>query len=142
MAGGYNSGKQSHDDLRKIRQGLEQHPMIVSAEGIPPGKYEQVRAELDSNYIEGDPDSSSLTVSWFSGVTPEDRPEFSFHYVEDDEEVGLHHHPNEHVDRWGHVQTKHPDDSSYHYVPYTFGSLEPERVVWEVLSFLDSQWLP
>ncbi|ESP88195.1 hypothetical protein [Candidatus Halobonum tyrrellensis] len=139
MAGGYDSGKQSHDDLRKIRQGLERHPMVASAEGIPPGGYEQVRAELDSNYIEGGSGSSSLTVSWFSGVAPGDRPEFSFHYVDDTQEVGLHHHPNEHVDGWGHVQKRHADDTSYRYVPYTFGSLEPERVVWEVLSFLNDQ---
>ncbi|GAA0233242.1 hypothetical protein [Halobaculum roseum] len=133
MDGGTSDpGAASHRALRAIRRELERHPAVESARGLPEGSFVQVVAQLSTDHpaIGGD---ATLTVRWFAGSNRADPPEFSFHYSDADGDFGWHHEPNPHVDGWGHVQRRGRHESSYAYRPYEFASLEPARVVWEVM---------
>ncbi|EMA52014.1 hypothetical protein [Halococcus salifodinae] len=85
-------------------------------------------------------DDAILTVRWFAGETPETHPEFSFHYHDGTgTDFGWHHEPNPHVEGWGHFQERNDSQTEYAYESYTFSSMNPTRVVWEVMSLLASK---
>lgn len=132
----YDPGEASHRALRGIRQELEQHPTVSVARGFPSGEFTSVVAELDASVV-GEADGATLTVRWFAGETVDSDPEFSFHYSGPDADFGWHHEPNPHVDGWGHFQRR--EKSAYSYETYSFASLAPVRVVWEVLARLDAE---
>jgi len=129
----YNPGDASHRALRGIRQELERHPAVSVARGFPEGEFTNVVAELDAAVV----DEATLTVRWFAGETVDSDPEFSFHYSGPDADFGWHHEPNSHVDGWGHFQRR--EGSAYSYEPYSFDSLAPVRVVWELLARLEEE---
>jgi len=133
----YDPGEASPRALRGIRQELEQHPAVSVARGFPDEEFTSVVAELDGA-ISGR-EGATLTVRWFAGEQPDSDPEFSFHYGGPDADFGWHHEPNPHVDDWGHFQRREVSESSYSYEPYSFASLAPVRVVWEVLAKLDAE---
>lgn len=132
--GSYDPGETSHRALRGIQRELERHPVITSVRGLPSGAYTRVVAEIATDRVDIDADTATLTVSWFAGETPDAPPEFSFHYSDGAGDIGWHHHPQDHVEGWGHVQERPDQTAPYTYEPYTFSSLNPTRVVWEVLS--------
>lgn len=101
------------------------------ARGFPSGEFTSVVAELDASVVD---EGATLTVRWFAGETVDSEPEFSFHYGGPDADFGWHYEPNPHVDGWGHFQRR--EGSTYSYEPYSFDSLAPVRVVWEVLARL------
>lgn len=137
--GSYDPAAASHRALRGIQRELERHPAIVAVRGFPSGEYTEVVAEIAGDRVGIDAETATLTVSWFAGETPTDRPEFSFHYSDGVADFGWHHHPQEHVDGWGHFQERPDSDTPYEYEPYAFSSENPTRVVWEVMSRLTSR---
>ncbi|WP_198667895.1 hypothetical protein [Saliphagus sp. LR7] len=132
--GSYDPGETSHRALRGIQRELERHPAISAVRGFPSGAYTRVIGEIATDRAEIDAETATFTVSWFAGETPEAPPEFSFHYSDGTSDVGWHHHPQDHVEEWGHVQERSDETDAYTYEPYTLSSLNPTRVVWEVLS--------
>ena len=137
---GYESAAASHRALHRIRQELERHPAARTAQGFPPETHTAVSAELEELHLDCSTGDATLTVRWFAGETVDARPEFSFHYSDDaDGDFGWHHEPNPHVSGWGHFQERESVSSAYAYEPYQFGSLNPNRVVWEVMSNLSDR---
>ena len=135
----YDAAEASHRALRGIQRELERHPTISTVRGFPSGEYTQVVAEVAIDRLDTDVTEGTLTVRWFAGGTPDDRPTFSFHYSDENGDFGWHHEPNLHVDAWGHFQERVNPAASYDYEPYTFSSVNPTRVVWEVMSALVSR---
>ena len=136
----YDSAEASHRALRGIRRELERHPAVSSAQGFPPDVHNHVVADVEPNRLGRNVDDATLTVRWFAGEKPDARPEFSFHYHDTTgSEFGWHHEPNPHVEGWGHFQKRSNSETEYVYEPYTFSSMNPTRVVWEVLSLLASR---
>lgn len=140
MTGGsYDSAIASHRALRGIRRELERHPAVVKAQGFPSDTHTRVVAELNPRHFDGSISDATLTVRWFAGETPDARPEFSFHYADETgRDFGWHHEPNPHVEGWGHFQEREAVEEAYSYEPQTFSSMNPSRVVWEVLALLTS----
>lgn len=135
----YDAAVESHRALREIRRQLERHPAVASARGFPPSAHAQVEAAVEPVRFGGDAGSATLTVRWFAGETPDDDPEFSFHYSDETGvDFGWHHEPNPHVDGWGHYQERAPSTAPYSYEADSFSTLVPSRVVWEVLSRLEA----
>lgn len=138
--GNYDPGAASHRALREIRRELERHPAVVQARGFPQDTFSKVVADLEPIRLGTEGDDATLTVRWFAGETAADHPRFSVHYSDDaGRDFGWHHEPNPHVDGWGHYQERAEQDGSYDYEPYSFSSLVPARVVWEVLSRLEQR---
>lgn len=135
----YDPGAASHRALRAIRRELERHPLVRSVRGFPEGEYTQVVARLATDRLDTDTGDASLTVRWFAGESPDDRPVFSFHYSDASGDFGWHHEPNPHVDGWGHFQERADPEGSYSHEPCSFSSKNPARVVWEVTSRLSSE---
>lgn len=132
----YDPGETSHRALHGIRQELERHPLVRAAHGFPEGNYTKVVADITTPRIAAETESATLTVHWFAGESTSARPEFSFHYSDDGSDLGWHHHPQDHVDGWGHFQERTESEPQYTYEPYTFSSHNPVRVVWEVMAQL------
>lgn len=128
----YDPGEASHRALRAIRQELERHPVVSAAQGFPDGEFTSVVAELDPAAV--GVKEATLTVRWFAGEQQDADPEFSVHYSGPDADFGWHHEPNPHVDGWGQFQWR--QEEAYSYESYSFGSLSPARVVWELLARL------
>lgn len=136
----YDSTAASHRALRGIREELHRHPLVREARGHPADLHTHLVATLAPRRAGRNVDDATLTVRWFAGAEPDARPEFSFHYTDDTGvDFGWHHEPNPHVDGWGHFQCREDPDAAYHYEPYTFSSLVPTRVVWEVVTELSSR---
>lgn len=136
----YDSAETSHTALRAIRHELYRHPLVTTAQAHPADIHTHIVAELAPQRIGCDVDDATLTVRWFAGATPDAEPEFSFHYSDDSGvDFGWHHEPNPHVDGWGHFQHRKNPDAPYCYEPYSFSSLTPAQVVWEILTELRSQ---
>jgi hypothetical protein len=128
--GSYDPAAASHRALRGIQQELDRHPIVTEIRGFPRGEFTQLVALLDPERWGSDRGNATLTVRWFAGETPADRPEFSFHYSDDRADFGWHHEPNPHVDRWGHFQEQYPADTDYAYEAWTVSSHSPRRLVW------------
>lgn len=137
--GPYDPAEASHRALRGIQHELERHPVVTDVFGFPSGEYTRVVANIALDRLGIDADTATVTVSWFAGETPADCPEFSFHYSDDTGDFGWHHHPQEHVEGWGHLQERADSETPYSYDPHTFSSTNPTRVVWEVMSLLTSR---
>jgi hypothetical protein len=138
----YDPAEASHRALRGIQRELERHPSVAEVRGFPSGGFTRVVAELAPERLGVDADDATLTVRWFAGETPDDHPRFSFHYSGDMGDFGWHHEPNPHVDEWGHFQERDAAESEYSYEPHTFSSINPTRVVWEVMALLSSKGRP
>lgn len=137
---GYDPAAASHRALRGIRRALERHPAVTRARGFPTGEFPQVVATLDSAVLGIEADDSSLTVRWFAGELPGERPEFSMHYSDaTGVDFGWHHEPNPHVEGWGHFQHRRGSSAEYSYRSHTFSSTEPTRVIWEVMERLETR---
>jgi hypothetical protein len=136
--GSYNPGEASHRALRAIQQELERHPIVTTVQGFPGGEFTQLRADLKPKRWGAKRDNATLTVHWFAGETPDSRPEFEFHYSDDQTDFGWHHHEQEHVDGWGHFQER-AGDSEYVHEPHTFLSKNPAQLTWEVMEELASK---
>ena len=133
----YDPGEASHRALRGIQRELERHPATATVRGFPAGEYTQVVADIAHPRVAGADENATLTVSWFAGESPESRAEFSFHYSDaGNGDFGWHHHPQDHVDGWGHFQETGPNSEEYSYDPHTFTSKNPARVVWEIMAEL------
>lgn len=141
MVGGfsYDSAEASHRALRGIQRELERHPGVTEVRGFPSGEYTQVVAAIATMRLGIEATDATLTVRWFAGQTPDAPPEFSFHYSDGVTDFGWHHEPNPHVDGWGHFQERRGPGKEYSYEPYSFSSINPTRVVWEVMSVLTSK---
>lgn len=137
MTGGpYDPAAASHRALRSIQRELERHPAVTGVQGFPAGEYTQVVATLSPARLSRKTGDPTVTIRWFAGETEPDRPQFSIHYSDDQHDFGWHHEPNPHGDEWGHFQERTASETDYSYEPYEFGSANPSRVVWEVLSLL------
>lgn len=137
--GSYNPAAASHRALRGVQRELQRHPAVATVRGFPSGEYTQVVAHIATDRISINAANATLTVRWFAGKTAASRPEFSFHYSDSTGDVGWHHHSQEHVDRWGHVQERAASEATYSYESYTFASTRPTRVVWEIMARLTSR---
>lgn len=136
--GSYDPAEASHRALRVIQQELERHPIVTTVQGFPTGEFTQLVAHVEPNRWGTDRDTATLTVRWFAGDTPDARPEFSFHYSDEQTDFGWHHHEQEHVDGWGHFQER-TNDSGYAHEPHTFPSQNPAQLTWEIMSHLASK---
>lgn len=132
----YDPAAASHRALRGVKRELERHPAVASVRGFPSSRYTQVVGDIAIDQLDVDVDDATLTVRWYAGDTAMSPPEFSFHYSDSTGDIGWHHHPQDHVDGWGHVQERAAAESTYTYESYSFASTQPTRVVWEVLSVL------
>jgi hypothetical protein len=135
----YDPAAASHRALRGIRRELDRHPLVTTVRGFPAGEHTQVVAEVATERVGIDAADASVTVRWFAGNTPDSRPEFSIHYSDETGDCGWHHEPNPHVEGWGHVQERTAGETAYAYDAYCFGSHNPTRVIWEVMSRLSSR---
>ncbi|AHG01193.1 hypothetical protein HALLA_19420 [Halostagnicola larsenii XH-48] len=135
----YDSAQASHRALRGIQRELERHPAVTAVRGFPSGEYTSVVADIAVDRIELDVNEATLTVRWFAGESNTDRPAFSFHYSDATGDFGWHHHPQEHVDGWGHFQERADPERTYTYESYEFSSTNPTRVVWEVMAQVTSK---
>jgi hypothetical protein len=123
--------------LRGIRQELGRHPTVESVTAPPtePQVFARLAPDLLGLAAEADTETT-LTGRWYPGDTGAE-PMFSFHFSAGAADYGWHYEPNPHVDGRGHYQERrNPDDD---YEPYTSGSLQPTRVVWEVLDRLSER---
>lgn len=132
----YDSAEASQQALRGIKRALGRHPVVGTIRGFPEGEFTQIVAALATDRIAIDVEEATLTVSWFAGDTAASRPEFSFHYSDPTGDFGWHHHPQDHVDEWGHFQERAAGERTYAYEPHTFSSTNPTRVTWEVMARL------
>jgi hypothetical protein len=124
--------------LLELRRSVGRHPGVSEARGHPPGQFTRVRADLDPDVFGGSASSGTLTIRWFVGESQSARPEFSFHYSEEDGfDCGWHYEPNPHVSGWAHYQERESASEAYDYQRVSFGSTQPVRVLWEVLERLE-----
>jgi len=135
----YDPAEASHRALRGIQHELGRHPIVTDVRGFPTGELTRVVAALATERWGADRDDAALTVRWFAGATADAAPEFSFHYSDEASDSGWHHEPNPHVEGWGHYQEWNATTEEYTYDSYTFGSANPTRVVWEVMSSLSAE---
>lgn len=136
--GSYDPAAVSHRALRAIQQELERHPIVTTVQGFPAGEFTQLVAHVDPERWEIDRESATLTIRWFAGETPDARPEFSFHYSDEQTDFRWHHHEQDHVDEWGHFQTQ-STASGYAYESHSFPSENPAQLTWEIMSDLASK---
>lgn len=135
--GGYDAGAASHAVLLELRQAATRHPAVTSARGEPTGVFTRVHADLDATALGASVATGALTIRWFAGKDRDAAPTFSFHYNDDTGfDCGWHHEPNPHVEGRAHFQERESTDDAYDYEPVSFGSLQPVRVLWEVLDRL------
>lgn len=139
--GTYNPTEASHRALRGIQQELERHPIVTTVRGFPAGEFTQLVAQLEPQRWETTREHATVTVRWFAGETQGARPEFSFHYSDEQTDFGWHHHEQAHVDGWGHFQER-TNDSGYAYEQYSFPSRNPAQLTWEIMAALASKVEP
>jgi len=138
MSDSYTSSEASHRSLRAIQQELERHPTVTAVQGFPDGYFTELRADLAVDRWGIDRENATITVRWFAGETQDARPEFKFHYSDEETDFGWHHHEQEHVDGWGHFQER-TDDDGYTYESHTFQAQNPAQLSWEIMSILPSK---
>ncbi|UHQ95073.1 hypothetical protein [Haloterrigena alkaliphila] len=136
MADSYNSSEASHRALRAIQQELERHPIVTAVQG-----FAELRADLAVERWEIERENATLTVHWFAGETPDARPEFEFHYSDEETDFGWHHHEQEHVDGWRNFQER-AGDAGYTYEPHTFQAQNPAQFSWEIMSLVSPKLTP
>lgn len=140
MAGDeYDSAAASHRALHAIDTALSRHPSVQATERFPEEPSTQIVARLDADAFTAASEPATLTVRWFAGETRQADPTFSFHYSDPETDFGWHYEPNPHVDGRGHFQRAESSGDDYTYRPYSFASLEPARVVWEMCSRLAAE---
>jgi hypothetical protein len=140
MAGDeYDPAAASHRALQAIETALSRHPSVVATERFPEAVSTQIVARLDVDAFTAASGDPTLTVRWFAGETQAAEPTVSFHYSDRATDFGWHYEPNPHVDGRGHFQRADESADGYAYQPYSFASLEPARVVWEVCSQLAAE---
>lgn len=138
--GGYDPGRASHAVLLELRRSLEQHPGVYGARGDPVTRFTVVRADVNPHAFGADAEEGTLTVRWYEGDTPEDSPEFVFHYSDRSGcDCGWHREPNPHVDGWSHYQERHSPEDEYEYERVSFGRDTPTGMLWEVLDRLEGR---
>lgn len=136
--GGYDAGEASHTVLLELRGTIARHPGVTTARGDPPDLFTAVRAAVDPRVFGGSSKEGSLSIRWFAGALRDERPQFSFYYSDETGfDCGWHHEPNPHVERWAHYQERENAAASYEYHPVEFESLQPVRVMWDVLERLE-----
>jgi hypothetical protein len=135
--GGYDPGEASHAVLLELRRTVERHPAVLQAWGDPPAGFTRVQADLDPRVFDRDVEKGTLTIRWHSGSTPDDPPEFAFHYSDDSGfDCGWHSEPNPHVEGRAHYQERETAEDDYTYEPISFASDHPVGILWEVLERL------
>ena len=127
----------AHAALQAVRTVFHRHPAVTDNTGHPHNSlYTELRATVRPTYVGSSEADGTLTVRWFvsNDSCP---PQFTFHYADKvGFEFGWHHHPQEHVDGWGHTQSR-TSESEYTYEKFEFDSLEPVRVAWTVCTELE-----
>lgn len=134
--GGYDPGEASHAVLLGLRRTVERHPAVLRAGGDPPGQFTRAQADLDPRILGANAEEGTLTIRWYSGVTPDDPPEFAFHYSGSGFGSGWYNEPNPHVEGWAHYQEREVADDDYTYERTSFASDRPVRILWDVLERL------
>jgi len=135
----YDPAEASHRALRGARREFERHPSVSTVRGFLEGEGTQLVVQLVTGHGGLDASDATLTVRWYAGEAHDARPEFSFHYSSDIGDFGWHHHPQDHVEGWGHFQERSGPAAEYSYDSYTFDSKNPTRVVWELMPLLISK---
>lgn len=136
--GGYDAGETSHAVLLELRRTIGRHPGITDARGHPQSLFTRLRAAVDPAAFGGASEAGVLTVRWFAGESEESPPEFAVHYSDESGfDCGWHHEPNPHVEGWAHYQVRESERDPYEYERISFESVEPVRVLWEVLDRLE-----
>lgn len=141
-----------HRILRTLCEQLERHPAIVNAQGIPEGKFAEVRAEIDTASIGREAARATVRVTWHPtptfppGISIEDRERtsrtvnFAFHYSESSGfDCGWHLEPNPHVSGHLHYQERDAPDAEYSHQEFTLTAASPVGVLWELLDALDAR---
>jgi len=107
---------------------------VVDVQGIPDGKFRELRATIDPATLEREADHAPLCVSWWA--EPDD-PEFMFHYSERSGfDCSWYREPNTHVDGNTHYQERNSPDEPYEYEAI-FRLMEAStRLLWTVLELL------
>lgn len=146
------SAEKRHRILRTLREQLQRHPAITTAQGIPEGHYAEVSAEIDPTYMGREAAHAIFRITWVPnptfppGTSIEDRKRtsvtanFVFHYSESSGfDCGWHLEPNPHVN--GHLHYQERDDSSedYSYNEFTLNATSVVGVLWEILDALESR---
>jgi hypothetical protein len=99
-----------------------------------------VEADLDPRVLGVSAEEGTLTIRWYAGETPEDPPEFAFHYSDSSGfDCGWHHEPNPHVEGLAHYQERPAANDDYTYERISFVSDQPVRVLWDVLERLQDR---
>lgn len=138
--GGYDPGGASHAVLLELRRTVERHPAVLQARGDPSAEFTRVHADLDPRVLGASAENGTLTIRWYSGATPDDPPEFAFHYSDDSGfDCGWHSEPNTHVEGWTHYQERETAGEDYTYEPISFASDHPVGTLWEVLERLEGR---
>ena len=132
MTGSYDSSDASHRALRAIKHALERHPIVTDVRGFPDGVFTELRATLAPERLGTERENATVTVRWFAGETPDDDPQFEFHYSDEQTDFGWHYHKQGHVDGQGHFQKRTGDDC-YTYEPHVFHGQNPAQLTWEVM---------
>ena len=127
----------AHEALRQVREEFNRHPAITSVVGLPHDTlHTELRAEVEPLYIGANAPRGTLTVRWLVSE-PGERPRFVFHYADESGfDCGWHRHEQDHVDGWAHYQERSSAGDAYSHEAFVFESVEPARVVWDVLEDL------
>ncbi|WP_188980000.1 hypothetical protein [Halocalculus aciditolerans] len=138
--GGYDPGEASHTVLLELRRTVTRHPVVQHASGEPPGQFSRVVATLDPVVLGSSADEGTLTIRWYAGETAASEPEFAFHYSDSSGfDCGWHYEPNPHVEGRAHYQERSTPDDDYVYEEIAFSSLQPIRLLWEILERLEDR---
>lgn len=138
--GNYDPGEASQTVLLELRRTVERHPAVLQARGDPPGQFTRVQTDLDPHMLGASAEKGTLTIRWYAGETPDDPPEFAFHYSDRSGfDCGWHHEPNPHVEGVAHYQERETADTEYTYKATSFESDQPVRILWDVLKRLQDR---
>lgn len=82
-------------------------------------------------------EEGTLTIRWHAGETPDDSPEFAFHYSDSSGfDGGWHQEPNPHVEGLAYYRERETADDDYRDESTSFTSDRPLRILWDVLERL------
>jgi hypothetical protein len=138
--GDYDPGEASHAVLLEPRRTIERHPAVLRARGDPPAEFTRVQADLDPRVLGATTEVGTLTIRWYSGATPDDPPEFAFHYRDGSGfDCGWHNEPNPRVEGWAHYRERGTPDEDYTYERISFASDHPVGILWAVLERLQDR---
>ena len=130
-------GQERHRILRELRPQLTRHPAIEDVQGIPDGKFRELRADINPSAFGRDAERATLRVAWWPA--PEDS-EFAVHYSESTGyDCGFHREPNPHVDGKAHFQERSGPGDDYEYESVSFSVETPSRLLWTILDQLSDR---